>query len=1503
MSTKDSLREEIQTSKNGHESSSYGEIQHDEESKEHKFCPKSRRNSSPERNPTSAREDWTIREAKAEDDALIDLLRRGYFENRTDRNLTNGKGILYEHLNVKGIAASAVFVKTLPDVILGTFGFDLYRLLCRCVPSLSFGGNGRKTRTLIHDFTGVVKEGEMLLVLGRPGAGCSTFLKALANNRKNFAEVTGDVIYGSTTAREQKDFYRGEVIYSPEYDTHLPELNVWQTLKFATMNKTERQERRETSSVLDAMMRVLGISHTKYTNVGNELLPGVSGGERKRISIAETLLTKGTVLCLDNSTKGLDASTALDFARSIRTITTLTKKTTVMSLYQAGEEIFKLGDKVILIDDGRCIFHGPIEDARQYFVDLGFYCPRAQTTADFLTSCTDPSTRIFREGFASKTPKSSEELEGAFKNSEYYYMSLREVETYKQSLKSTKVSHTEGVKKNAQNYKSHRTYFKKSHYTLNFFQEIQNCLHREYWLLLADKAGLYTKTFVIVSIGFVIGSLFYGQSLNSSGAFSRGSALFMSILFLSWLQLGELMKAVSGRDVIARQHGYALYRPSAVTLARVILSSAVILPQVLLFAIIVYFMSNLTIDVSKFWIYYLFIYVTTLSMTSLYWMFASLSTTIDDAFRFSGVALNLLIIFGGFVIPRPQLIRDYIWFGWIHYVNPLAYAFEAVEVNEFAGRNITCDSSQLVPKQVANAPPIDPAHQACSLTGSPVDSTNIPGSRYLEINFDFDRGHLWRNLGVIVAFTVIFISTTALASVIFNFAREGGGALVFVRNKWSAGALKRKIKPQIGDEEAGQVEESSMSSRQTDVDDVSQQKAFAKISNHQQVFTWEDVCYSLPHTGGPMQLLRNIDGYCKPGVMIALMGTSGAGKTTLLRTLSQRHALGVVSGTILVDGQPLDSTFQRSTGVCEQMDFHDDTATIREALEFSALLRQSGNITRTEKIAYVDNVVNILELSSIQNTVISSLSLAQRKLVAIGEELAAKPSLLLFLDEPTSGLDSQSAQTIIQILRKLCMAGQAILCTSHQPSSVIIQQFDMILALNPGGHTFYFGPIGVDGLNVATYFSKRGFECPPQKNIAEFLLETAAKSQRLDGSEIDWNEEWRTSDNAKYLKDEFSTIKTIRGKSIEESEPETQHEFAASVTTQTIELTKRLMRQYWREPSYLYAKLFTSVVIGIFNGFTFWQLGYSLVDMQNRMFSSFLIILFPAIIVNAVVPKFFQNMMLWLVHDYPSRTYGWVAFTTAQIVGEIPTAILSSTLYWLLWYWPAFGTGDHYLDSSTAGYVFVMTVLFFLFVASWGQWITAFAPSFTVLANLLPLFFITFSLFNGILRPFSSLPAVWRYTLYYINPSQWWISGVLASVLSDIPVICAENEFIQFTPPAELNCQQYAGAFANTADGYLTNPEATDLCKYCPLQNGDQFLDGLSISSGDKWRNCGIFCAFVISNYALVYFFIWSVRIKGWGFGIGYLFGFLGKVVDYMSHFLKSFIKRTRKENERVMRS
>jgi ATP-binding cassette subfamily G (WHITE) protein 2 (SNQ2) len=196
----------------------------------------------------------------------------------------------------------------------------------------------------------------MCLVLGTPGSGCTTFLKTIANRRQGFYRIGGDVRYAGIDAQEMAKTYKGEIVYNAEGvfsglllvdcsmpssdDIHIPTLTVGQTLEFALSTKTPGSKGRLpglsrsefNASVKDMLFRMLNITHTENTLVGDSFVRGVSGGERKRVSIAEMMTTRARVQCWDNTSRGLDASTALDFVRSLRIMTDVLGQTTFTTL-------------------------------------------------------------------------------------------------------------------------------------------------------------------------------------------------------------------------------------------------------------------------------------------------------------------------------------------------------------------------------------------------------------------------------------------------------------------------------------------------------------------------------------------------------------------------------------------------------------------------------------------------------------------------------------------------------------------------------------------------------------------------------------------------------------------------------------------------------------------------------------------------------------------------------------------------------------------------------------------------------------------------------------------------------------------------------------------------------------------------------------------------------------------------------------------------------------------
>ena len=341
--------------------------------------------------------DSSIRDEQEEIERLMSRMFGANRQANSEDEKTRHVGVVFKNLTVKGMGLGAALQRTIGDPFMA-----LPRLLTGLV-------SGKRTarkppvRTLIDNFNGCIRPGEMLLVLGRPGSGCSTFLKVLANQRFGYESIGGDVTYGGTDAKTMSKDFRGEILYNPEDDLHYATLSVKNTLSFAlktrTPGKASRNEGESRGDYVREFLRVVAklfwIEHTMNTKVGNEYVRGVSGGEKKRVSIAEAMITKASTQCWDNSTRGLDASTALEYVESLRSLTNMAHISTSVALYQAGETLYECFDKVVLIEEGKCLYYGPTDKAVEYFEGLGFRRPNRWTTADFVRKpLVDPQTLL-----------------------------------------------------------------------------------------------------------------------------------------------------------------------------------------------------------------------------------------------------------------------------------------------------------------------------------------------------------------------------------------------------------------------------------------------------------------------------------------------------------------------------------------------------------------------------------------------------------------------------------------------------------------------------------------------------------------------------------------------------------------------------------------------------------------------------------------------------------------------------------------------------------------------------------------------------------------------------------------------------------------------------------------------------------------------------------------------------------------------------------------------------
>ena len=398
---------------------------------------------------------------------------------------------------------------------------------------------------------------------------------------------------------------RGMVSYVPEDDVHLPTLTVRQTLEFALQTKTPKRSLHKIPQFLDEFGRVFGMTHVMDTLVGNEFIRGISGGERKRVSILESLASGSSVNTWDGSTRGLDASSAVDYIKSLRILTDACQRATTVSLYQASDAIYEMVDKVLLIDEGRMIYQGPANRAEAYFNALGYERLPRQTMSDFLTTIPTGDPAIVREGWEYRVPRGAVDLENAFRESQAFQDVLEDVRQYEATQhgdaapgsRCSSISATPEFKKHIEAKKS-RFVSARSSYNTSFPRQVALCTKREAWKARGHLPPLITRFLCNFVSAFLLGSMFYAMPGDTDGMYSRGGFTFYSAALVAWFQLAELETAFADRTVVSRQKRYAAVRPSAVVLGKAVVDVVVVFVQSAVFSLIAYFLAGMKMSVS-----------------------------------------------------------------------------------------------------------------------------------------------------------------------------------------------------------------------------------------------------------------------------------------------------------------------------------------------------------------------------------------------------------------------------------------------------------------------------------------------------------------------------------------------------------------------------------------------------------------------------------------------------------------------------------------------------------------------------------------------------------------------------------------------------------------------------------------------------------------------------------------------------------------------------------------
>lgn len=224
----------------------------------------------------------------------------------------------------------------------------------------------------------------------------------------------------------------------------------------------------------------------------------------------EALTTDASIYCWDNSTRGLDANTALGYIKACRTLSDVANKVNVVSLYQAGNGIYDQFDKVTVIAEGRVIYYGPRSEARGYFENLGLEHMDGANTADYLTAATALQERCIIPGFKGSVPRTAAEFAQAYEQSEVAQRMRKEIDHYNQGDSTERT--LEAVRSRKSKWVSSQSPQKAP-----YLVQIQIALIREYQQRWGDQWSFWFRQASTFILAWITGSVFYQLETSTTG--------------------------------------------------------------------------------------------------------------------------------------------------------------------------------------------------------------------------------------------------------------------------------------------------------------------------------------------------------------------------------------------------------------------------------------------------------------------------------------------------------------------------------------------------------------------------------------------------------------------------------------------------------------------------------------------------------------------------------------------------------------------------------------------------------------------------------------------------------------------------------------------------------------------------------------------------------------------------------------------------------------------------
>ncbi|KAN0035235.1 hypothetical protein ACTA71_004496 [Dictyostelium dimigraforme] len=1297
-------------------------------------------------------------------------------------------------------------------------------------------GHGKKEKKILTDLNFFLKPGSMVLLLGSPGCGKTSLMNTLALLTSN-ENITGNLLFNGKNG--DPSTHHRHVSYIVQEDCHMAPLTVRDTFKFSADCQCGEKSEKERNEIVDNVLEFLDLKHVQNTVVGDEFLRGISGGQKKRVTIGVELVKESNLLLMDEPTNGLDSSISLEMLTKIKNKVQQEKMSCLISLLQPGLEITKLFDYLMIMNQGQMSYFGPMNQAIGYFEGLGFKFPKHHNPAEFFQEIVDEPELYcgIDDGSSSNGDNSSENGSGnhniirnnsstmmannkiipPLKGAEEFAMAYRKSIIYKHILEYID-SHIPNEEERSK-FIDYSTILKP--YSIGSSRQLSLNVGRGFKLFLGNRASIRLRLLKNIVIGFVLGTLYWKLDTNQTDGSNRSGLLFFSLLSFVFGGFGSISVFFNQRQVFYNQRAWKYYNTMTYFLSMIITDLPMSIVEVLLFSNFVYWMTGLNKTWDRFIYFFLTCLVCDVMSLSIIRSVCSFTKTNHSASALSPAIVSPFILMCGFMRHANEIPR---WWKWLYWISPIHYGFEGLLLNEHSGLEYHCSPEELMPPSMlptfnVSYPIGFEGNQVCPITR---------GEQILDsIGFHTEFYYRWIDLAIVTGFTLFFWAITLLCMKFLVFRVYRKDPVGIKKSKSNKTTTLIKVNRNSTDSTAtnnsnyfnnnknnnnyknNNDDDSDGEEMETvDVDIKSSGKANLKKDIPNGCYMqWKDLVYEVDikkdGKNQRLRLLNGINGYVKPGMLVALMGPSGAGKSTLLDVLANRKTGGHISGQILINGQERTKYFTRTSAYVEQMDILTPSSTVREVILFSAKTRLSHSISDQEKEEFVENILETLNLLKIQHSLIgdieSGLSLSQRKRVNMGIELASDPQLL-FLDEPTSGLDSSAALKVMNLIKKIASSGRSIICTIHQPSTTIFKKFDHLLLLKRGGETVYFGPTGINSKIVLNYFAERGLICDPFKNPADFILDvtediieipsppTQNETNINNGNSSNENENSNNNNNNNILmSSSFDPVESFKESkenqkllSIIENSiipigtpvPIYHGKYSSSIKTQFIELMNRSWKASIRRVDTIKTRIGRSLILGLVIGTLFLRLGKEQNDVYNRVSLLFFSLMFGGMAGISIIPTVSTERGVFYREQASGMYRVWIYYLTF-VISDLPFVILSSYAYVIPVYFLAgLSLSNHGWAFFYHSFVSVMVYLNFALTS------IAFAASLPVeeMAFLLNgvLLSIT-SLFAGFMIPPPSMPSAWKWA-FYIDFISYPLKAFLVTEFKDMDFVCTDNK-------------------------------------------------------------------------------------------------------------------------------